>query len=133
MKFNFALLLAAFATATFGVLQIVSADHSEGTDNSDYVVAVTQDANPTLVPLKTYQSTLLTALSSVQDSLLPTLNGLQPAIQTQERTQNQLQLQTVGVGLGLSFNVGLGPLVSTTLTPHLRIIFSNNIIPTYPD
>jgi len=82
-----------------------------------------------IIPAATYRKTLATAFSAVHDSILPTLES------KQERTAkaNQWHVGSVGVGIGLSGTLGLGPILSATLSAHLRMIFTNRLNPFYPD
>lgn len=81
------------------------------------------------LPLEGYQDSLGTALSSVQDSILPALTLSTPATSVQP----SWSMRTVGVGVGLSAQVGLGPIWNMTVTPHVRLIFTNSSNPVYPD
>ncbi len=90
------------------------------------------------LPADRYQQSLAAGLSAVNTSIRPALSekSAQP-----ERTspatgpttgQKSWNLRTIGVGVGLKGEIGLGPLFSVSLSPRLRLIFTNSVEPIYP-
>ncbi len=79
------------------------------------------------VPAPLYQKTLATALAGVNDSVLPVLEKREPV------SGPAMILNAIGIGLGLSAQIGLGPLLNLTISPQLRLIYTDSKNPVYPN
>jgi hypothetical protein len=87
------------------------------------------DNVPGGIPVSLYQKNLSEAMDSVHESLMTAL---------QKKNKNAKaapgwHLNSVGVGLGFAGNFGLGPLVNVTVSPQIRLVFSNSATPIYPN
>ena len=83
-----------------------------------------------VVPYREYRGILATALQSVNDSVTPVL---EKNAATEKTDAPGWHMNSIGVGLGLSAQVGIGPLLNLTITPQLRLIFSDSTTPIYPN
>lgn len=81
------------------------------------------------IPASLYQQNLSEAMVSVHASLL---NALQKKDKNVKASPGW-HLNSVGVGLGFAGNFGLGPLVNVTVSPQIRLVFSNSATPIYPN
>lgn len=114
-------------------------EQSSITQNSAVIplLGVDRDRNSIVkvVPKDGFQQTLYSAISSVHDSILPTLEQSFEggSSMTCSKPSAGWSLRTVGVGVGMSAQIGLGPIWNMTVTPHLRLIFTNTKNPAYPD
>jgi hypothetical protein len=88
------------------------------------------------VALDGFQQSLGAALSAVQDSILPSLDqktNFGGTCSAEYPQPLQWSMRTVGVGVGMSAQVGAGPIWNITVTPHIRLIYTNSTNPVYPD
>jgi len=83
-----------------------------------------------MIPMKHYQSSMTSAMSAVQDSMIPALESNGAKSKGKKR---RWRMDTVGVGIGLSATIGLGPIVSVSPSAHLRLVFTRSPNPVYPD
>jgi len=81
------------------------------------------------IPAATFQNNLTVVFSAVQDSLIPKLN----TPQISEVLPGPLEMRTLAIGIGLTGLIGLGPIFHMSLTPKIRLVFSNSKAPVYPD
>jgi hypothetical protein len=101
--------------------------HSDpGSEAAQVVVFAHAGAAPEKVPVPAFAGMLTTALGSVGDSITPVL-------ERKEAKQSRWQLNSIGVGLGLSGQIGVGPLLHVSVTPQLRLVFTNSLTPVYPN
>jgi len=126
-------LLAGAALFVAGTLALlVRPAQSSGESSPDQVYVIGVSANHTLVaeplPVSNYTRFLTTALGSVNDSVAPVLSNRRVP-----QTQPRWGLNSIGVGLGVSGQIGLGPLFNMTITPQLRLVFSDSKNPVYPN
>jgi hypothetical protein len=103
-------------------------------DGTDVVTLIGLDANKNpvsqAIPSATYRRTMAKSFATIQDSLLPVLNHPNPS---QANGSGNIQLNSVGVNIGIGVQVGLGPLINTTLTSMFSMIFSDSTNPIFPD
>jgi hypothetical protein len=66
----------------------------------------------------------------VRDSLLP---ALKKRATDQKSSAPKWHLNSIGVGVGLSGNFGLGPIINVTLSPQIKLVFTNSKNPVYPN
>jgi hypothetical protein len=94
---------------------------------SDTSIPVFGQGSVSYVPASSFQDSLKSALSSIQDSLLPVLET--------HNTDHSLPwtVQTIGVGLGANAQAGLGPVWSISAAPRVRLVFTRGLNPIYPD
>jgi hypothetical protein len=118
MKIKSAFILTAIlvtslanADATSSVA-VVGIDSGNGDSATDTV---------TMIDSHGLSNQLAKAIVAVQSSAQSAL-----ALQAQPSPQPCLILQAVGVGIALTGVIGLGPIVSVSVQPHLRLIFTNN-------
>lgn len=113
---------------------ILFTEKSAADNTSDQLTVLGLDAMGSIkavsIPVKLFRNRMGTALSSVQDSLLPALEN---ATDKTPASIKRLQLRSLGVGVGITGQFGLGPLINVTLSPRLRMVFSNSLSPVYPD
>jgi hypothetical protein len=101
--------------------------HSDsGPQVAQMVVFAHAKAAPEKIPVPAFAGMLTTALTSVGDSITPVL-------ERSEAQRKSWQLNSVGVGLGLSGQIGIGPLLHVSVTPQLRLVFTNSLTPVYPN
>ena len=116
----------------------VSLSQETGNNESDSVAVLGLDqegqAVTKWVPKKAFNEHLLASLNAVQDSLKPSLIKLDdnPYLMNEKKFK-AWELRTLVIGVGLSAQFGLGPLFSITLSPKLKLIFTNSRNPVYPD
>jgi len=84
------------------------------------------------VPADLYASVLNSAITSVHDSILPALEAQASGSRFADGGKTW-QLRTIGVGVGLTGEIGLGPIISLSLSPRLRLVFTNSTDPAYPE
>jgi hypothetical protein len=130
----------AMLLGSLGVLTILvlffslfysSPAHSSRSSRGDTLVVIGMDAarRPTAqaVPLPEYVRFLSGSLGVVSDSF-------SPAITTKaQEASGTWQLNSIGVGLGLTGQIGLGPIFYISVTPQLRLVFSDSKNPVYPN
>jgi hypothetical protein len=115
-------------------LLVVSSGRVRAGDEEDLDVAVVGldkagNAIQRSIPAAVYTRSMAATFSAVHRSLLPSLAlRIEPAPK-----QKAWRLRALGVGLGLSGSIGLGPIISVTASPKLRLVFTNSANPVYPD
>lgn len=83
------------------------------------------------IPAENYRQGLTAGISAVNKAIRPALN--KTAAPLKEPVQKTWNLRTIAVGVGLSGQFGLGPIFNVTLSPRLRLVFTNSTKPVYPD
>jgi hypothetical protein len=82
------------------------------------------------LPADRYRQSLVAGLSAVNSSIRPALS--EKVALPNPSSQKTWNLRTIGVGVGLKGEIGLGPIFSISLSPRLRLIFTNSVDPIYP-
>jgi len=134
-RFKFRMYKEGLLTLVLGAV-ILSAMFVEAGDRSrtGKVTVIGIDALGKVVgvdlPADHYQQSLSAGLSAVNTSIRPALN--EKVLQIKESSPKSWSLRTIGVGVGLKGEIGLGPIFSISLSPRLRLIFTNSVDPIYP-
>lgn len=104
---------------------------SEAAADKILLIGLDAQRNQTLneIPASEYRRNLSLAFSAVNNSILPSLRGLE----SRSTKQRAWHFSSVAVGLGLSAQLGLGPIFSITAYTRLRLIFANSLNAIYPD
>lgn len=89
----------------------------------------TREASAIAVPEADYRRIVSTALTSVNQSMIPVLEKRRSA----EPSSAPMVLNSLGVGLNLAAQIGLGPLLSITVSPQLRLVYTDSDNPVFPD
>lgn len=130
---------SVFILSTIGVLGLVllnpgaSGAHAKSGDKiTGQIYLIGRDALGAsavqTVSAETFRENLSHTFATVQDSLVPELET-----HAALPDKNVLELRTVAVGIGLTGQIGLGPIFHISLTPKIRLVFSNSKSPVYPD
>jgi hypothetical protein len=80
------------------------------------------------IPADLYKDTISTAVKAVNKAILPVLDK-----QHLSPMATEWNLDSIGVGLGLSATIGLGPLINYTINPQIKLVFTNDNDPVYPN
>ncbi|MGZ3749497.1 MAG: hypothetical protein ACXVB4_16400 [Pseudobdellovibrionaceae bacterium] len=81
------------------------------------------------ISAKIFKQNLMASVRSVKSAIQPKLS----LMDKKSIHNNAWSLRTVGVGIGMSGQFGLGPLIHITLSPKIRLVFTNSLHPIYPD
>jgi hypothetical protein len=117
---------ALLAAGSLALLTWPARSSGEASPAQLYVIGAGAKAEPMPVPV--YTRFLTKALGTANDSLAPVL-----AKRGTPQAQSNWGLNSIGVGLGVSGQIGIGPLFNITITPQLRLVFSDSKNPVYPN
>lgn len=102
--------------------------------SEDQIIVIGLDAmkrsTPHAIPASLYRKTIVTGVSAFNEAMEPVLKKRDSS---QAQTASEWKLNSIGVGLGMSAQIGLGPLLNLTVSPQLRLIFSDSKNPVYPN
>jgi hypothetical protein len=82
------------------------------------------------IPVDLYAEILATTVESVSDTITLALDNVGKVDPKTGRPA--YELRTIGVGVGVNGQVGAGPLINLTVSPKLRLVFTDSLYPVYP-
>lgn len=76
------------------------------------------------VSAEEYSKTFSSLLQNMHDSTMPALKDIP--------TASNWNLRTVLVGVGMTFEGSVGPIAKASVSPKLKMVFSNSVKPSIP-